>query len=225
MPGLNRQPIRGFHHRWRAFAVQPLSEPLGESWWHVLGDQRWWAIFREMRNDPQQAFHPPGRGADGDHPPIRRVMRNGGGGMRRLVVQLHARQRRRLHLVRERGERIHLPAMRLGHAVERAHFHRADGNIRGLVRQRGDHHHRHRPQPHDFLQKIQPVHMRHFDVERDDIRLQRLDGGARLVGVGGLADHLDLRIGAQCGGNQAPHGGRIIDDDNPDCHGLAPSFL
>ncbi len=50
--------------------------------------------------------------------------------------------------------------------------------------QRRDHHDRHRPQRHDLAQERQAVHMRHLDVERDDVGIERLDLFARDMRIG-----------------------------------------
>jgi hypothetical protein len=110
----------------------------------------------------------------------------------------------------------------LGDAIKRADLERAQIDIRPRLRERGDHHHRRRPQPHQFLQKIQTVHMRHFDIQRHHIGLQRLDRGARLNAIGAKPHHLDLRVLLQRGGDDPAHRGGIIDDQNAHAHGARP---
>ena len=58
---------------------------------------------------------------------------------------------------------------------------------RGAACGQGRHHDdRHRAQPHHLFQKLEAVHVRHFDVERHDVGIERLDRLARLQRIGGL---------------------------------------
>ena len=51
----------------------------------------------------------------------------------------------------KRLDRIEEKLDRLADAIHRAKLKRADCRLRAGLRQRGDHHHRHRPQAHDLL--------------------------------------------------------------------------
>ena len=105
---------------------------------------------------------------------------------------------------------------RLGDAIDGADLHRIDGGRGAAVRERGNHNDRQRPQPHHLLEEIEPVHLRHLDIERHDIRIERLDGLARLQRIGRLADDLNGGIGGERDADQRAHGRRIVDDENSD---------
>ena len=70
--------------------------------------------------------------------------------------------------------------------------HRLEGRFGAFVGQRGDHHHRPRRFEHDPAQAGQPVHARHLDVERDDLRVERR--ARRLERLGAVARQADLEI-------------------------------
>jgi hypothetical protein len=80
--------------------------------------------------------------------------------------------------------------------------------------QRRDHHHRHRPQPHQPLEKVEAVHFRHLDVEREHVRIERLDHLARHQRVGRGADHFEIALAIDDVGQQAAHQRRVIDDQH-----------
>ncbi|MNT21065.1 hypothetical protein D3C72_1563890 [compost metagenome] len=120
-----------------------------------------------------------------------------------------------LHLVGEIAEGACIARRRFADTVESADFKRGQRRVRAAVGERRDHDDRHGAQAHDLFEKFQPVHFRHLDVERHDIGIELLDGGARLHGVAGLTDHLDFGIGLEDGRNQAAHRRRIIDDEYP----------
>jgi hypothetical protein len=102
----------------------------------------------------------------------------------------------------------------LAHAVDRAQLQRAQGHLGPGLGQAGDHDHRHRPQAHDLLEELDAVHVRHLDVEGDDVGVQGLDHAPGLERVAGGADHLDLGVTGQGGRDQAPHGGGVVDDED-----------
>ena len=110
------------------------------------------------------------------------------------------------------GRRI--AAAGLADAIDGAEFEGRKRRVRAAMGQGRHHDHRHRPQPHDLLEEFEAVHVRHLDVERDDVGIERLDRVARLAGVAGLADDLDVRIDAAGSPDQAAHGGGIVDDEN-----------
>ena len=68
---------------------------------------------------------------------------------------------------------------RLGHEIDGADFQRLERHLGAALGQRRDHDHRHRPQRHDLAQERQAVHVRHLDVERDHVGIERLDPLAR----------------------------------------------
>ena len=63
--------------------------------------------------------------------------------------------------------------LRLGDEVDRAELQRAQRHVGAALGQRGDHHDRHRPQPHQLAEEVDAVHARHLDVERDHVGVQR----------------------------------------------------
>jgi hypothetical protein len=69
----------------------------------------------------------------------------------------------------------------------------------------GDHDHRRRPQPHDLVEEFDAVHIRHLDIERHDVRVERLHCLARLERISRLADHFDFRIAQQSHADQTAH--------------------
>ena len=112
---------------------------------------------------------------------------------------------------------------RLGEAVDRTDFERRQRHFGATLGQRRHHHDRHRPQPHDLLKELEPVHVGHLDVERDDVRVEVLDhlaGGRR---IGRPTDHFDALVARQHRRQQAPDGRGVIDDQDADAlHGHAP---
>ena len=65
------------------------------------------------------------------------------------------------------------------------------------LRKRGDHDHGHWAQPHYLFKKFEPIHVRHFDVERDDVGVELLDHRARNRRLGWqlrFTDVIDRRI-------------------------------
>ena len=69
---------------------------------------------------------------------------------------------------------------------------------------------------HQLAQERDSVHARHLDIERDDVGHILLDTARRGEGIGGRADDLDARIGAQDVGQGLPDRGRVVDDQNAD---------
>jgi hypothetical protein len=78
---------------------------------------------------------------------------------------------------------------RLGHEVDGAQLQRAQRDLRAALGKRRHHHHRHGPQAHELLEKLQPVHARHFHVEREHVGVGDLDEVARHQRVGRGAHH------------------------------------
>ena len=83
---------------------------------------------------------------------------------------------------------------RLGNEIDGTDFKRLERHIGSRLGQRRNHDHGHRPQRHDLSQEGDAVHIRHLDVERHHIRIQRLDALACDQRIAGRADHLNLRI-------------------------------
>ena len=58
--------------------------------------------------------------------------------------------------------------------------------------------------------------MRHLDVERDDVGIERFDALPRDVGIGGRPDDDDFRISFEQARQQLPHDRGIVDDQDAD---------
>ena len=69
---------------------------------------------------------------------------------------------------------------------------------------------------HEQTQESQTVHLRHLEVERDDVRLELADAVAGLVRVGRHADDFDVVVGGQRIGGELPHEGGVVDDEHAD---------
>jgi len=86
---------------------------------------------------------------------------------------------------------------RLADAIDRADLHRAYRRRRAALGDGRDHDDRQRAQPHHLLEEVEAVHLRHLDVERHDIGIERFDRFSRLKRIGGLTDNQDRWIGRQ----------------------------
>ena len=119
-----------------------------------------------------------------------------------------------------------LSRRRLRDTIDGADLERADRRLRTGLRQVRNHDHGRRPQLHDLLEKIEPVHLGHFDIEGDDIGIEFANGGASLERIGRACDDLDLRVARQRVPEQRAHGRRIIDDDDPNFfrHAFLPPY-
>jgi len=82
----------------------------------------------------------------------------------------------------------------LGDKVHRAQLQRAQRGFRAALGQRGDHHHRRRAQAHELFQEVEAVHLRHFDVQREHVRVGLLDEVARDDRVGRHAHHFHIGL-------------------------------
>ena len=67
---------------------------------------------------------------------------------------------------------------------------------RAVVGERGHHDHRARRLDHDAVEAIEAVHLRHVDVERHDVGLERLGELERLLAVAGEAD-VEIAFGGE----------------------------
>jgi len=128
------------------------------------------------------------------------------------------------HLFGEVGESVQVAGGGFGHAVERAHFQRAQAHFRAGNGVGGDHDNGRGPQAHEFFEEDQAVHARHFNVQGDDVRGEGFDGEAGFMRVRGLADDLDGGVGGEGGDDEAAHGGGVIHDEDADGHGTTPSL-
>jgi hypothetical protein len=123
------------------------------------------------------------------------------------------RTRRRLDGLGQSREWLRVAGQWLADAVESADLERRQGGLGAALRQRGHHDHRHRPELHDLVEKLDAVHVRHLDVESDHIGVELLYRRPRFKRVGSLTYDLDSRIGAQDRPDQAPHRRRVINNE------------
>ena len=105
---------------------------------------------------------------------------------------------------------------RLGHKVDRAHFQRAHGDFGPAFGQGRYHDHGHGPQPHQARQKLQPVHLGHFHVQRDDIRVKFTDHFTRGQWIVGRADAHHVGLLVDDFGQQTAHQRRIVHHHHSD---------
>jgi hypothetical protein len=66
---------------------------------------------------------------------------------------------------------------------------------------------------HELLEKGQPIHARHLDIERDHIRHFVGDPVGRDEWIAGRGDDLDLRIGGEHLAQRLAHYGGIVYDE------------
>src|SRR5206468_4095822 len=71
-----------------------------------------------------------------------------------------------------------------------------------------------RPALLDRLERLQPVHHGHVDVQRHGIRSQPIDAGERDAAVGRYADHLDGPVGCERRGDETASDDRVVDDQH-----------
>ena len=109
-----------------------------------------------------------------------------------------------------------LGAGRLAHIVDRPQLEGADSGVGAGLGEAGNHHHRRRPQGHDLFQERQAVHLRHLDVEGDDVGTDGLDDLARFEGIGGGADDLDPIVPGQRRGQHLAHQIAVVDNHHSD---------
>ena len=169
----------------------------------MLGNERGRAILRQLHQQRLECLHAPGRGSDQEE--LARGPANLCAWARRRspfgATRAETRARRRLDLglqcLGQFAHRVGDIVLRLGDKVDGADFQRFQRGLRARLREGGEHHHRHRPQRHDLAQEGETVHLRHLDVERDDVGIERLDLLARVKGILRCTDDLDFRIGGK----------------------------
>jgi hypothetical protein len=104
------------------------------------------------------------------------------------------------------------PCGRLGDEVAGAELQGTKRGIRAARRQGRDHDHRHRPERHHLFEKGEAVHMRHLDVQGQNVRIELLDQLARLQRILAGADHLHLAVALEELGEQLADQCGIVDD-------------
>jgi hypothetical protein len=78
------------------------------------------------------------------------------------------------------------------------------------------HDHRQRERRHDVAQELIAVHARHVDVEQHHVGRVLHEAVARLVGIAGLGDDLDVAGAAQRRAQDLTERRRIVDDEDAD---------
>lgn len=216
MAQLQRRAVTRLADPWRAILVEPLGEARGEALRHMLGDDRGGAVGGEGREHREQGIDASGRGPIAMTRPLAR--KSGAAGLWRLPAPRVSRGARAaaFTLAGRSAKGSEGPPMGgFGNAVESADSQCLDGSGRPLADLGGHHDDGSRSQPHDLLEKCEPIHARHVDVERDDIGRKGLDRLARLVGVTCLTDHGDLWIPLEMCPEDGPHGRGIVDNEHP----------
>ena len=113
----------------------------------------------------------------------------------------------------------------LGDHVHRSGLQRLHGDAFASLGERADYDGRGRHDRHEPLEEGHAVHLRHFHVERDDIRLQLDEQVACPVRVACLAHDLDLGVFGEARGENFPDERGIVDNQNPDFARYAHSGL
>ena len=104
---------------------------------------------------------------------------------------------------------------RLEHEVDRAQLERAKRRFVSAARRAGaQHHDGPRHLAHDVAERAQAVELRHVDVERHDVRLERMHLLQRVVAVARRADDGELTRALDDLRRQAPHEGAVVDDED-----------
>src|SRR5262249_36595224 len=79
---------------------------------------------------------------------------------------------------------------RLQQVIERVYVKR----LQRILIERGDENDRLDLFWSNALEHVEPIHLRHLDVEKDQIRRERVDGFDRFASIATLVENLDLRI-------------------------------
>jgi hypothetical protein len=82
----------------------------------------------------------------------------------------------------------------LGNKIHSTQFQRSHRDISATFRQRGDHDDWHGPQAHQPPKELDAVHLGHFDIQRNDVRIQVSNHFARDQRVIGCANALHIRL-------------------------------
>ena len=114
----------------------------------------------------------------------------------------------------ERALVIHV--LRLAEHGEGAAEKSLDRLLRAGRRVRADHDDGHGLALHDELEEGEAGHARHVEVERHDVDLEAGEAVARVVGVGGAADELDLLVLAENVGEHLAEDGGVVHGENTD---------
>ena len=107
------------------------------------------------------------------------------------------------------------PRSGFGDEVDRAQPQGLQRRLRAFRGQRRDHHHRAGPLDHDAVEAGQAVHLRHVDVEGDDVGLEAGELAQRLQPVAREL-HLEVGFAGEHLAEQLPHQGGIVDHQQLD---------
>ena len=228
MAGKNALTTLGLDYVETGHAVQPLGKRTGKARRHMLGNHDARTVRWQAQQHVLDGFGAASRGANGNqffgadnrpravtdqrflhgwHPGLARDQACQAGGLdlvaNFLGIGLHA---------------FANPKLGFGDKIHRAQLHGAEGGLRALLGQGRDHHHRHRPAAHEFLQKGQAVHSRHFHIQGQHVRVQLLDQITGHIGIRRLADQLQLGVGLDDFLEQRPDQRRIVYHQHFDWH-------
>ena len=217
-------PIAGLTHADGTAVVKAARKGAGEPLGHVLGHDYRRRSHWKIRQNTRQRLNPARGRADRDHP-IAVVFRRSHLGIGRQVVDVlaqlaQARHRRRLHAPPDFDHHIGQSRVRSDHGfgnhIDRAGLKRLNRDLRTAPRHGRDHHGRNCAVRHVGLEKTDPIHSRHFDVQRDHVGPLGLKHPRRHLGRGRRAHNFDPGVFAQTQRqNPSDHGG-IIDDQHLD---------
>ncbi|MNX97969.1 hypothetical protein D3C86_1303540 [compost metagenome] len=227
--GQHTLAVLGLLDRDAAQAVQPLRERFGEAGRHMLDDHHGRAVRRQRHQEFLDGLGA-ARGRAHNDQLFRRQQRRAQQRRRRRAFCRalgaggpHPGTRRRADLVGDGVRVLHQPVadaqLGLGDEVHRTQFQRAHGDFGPALGQRRHHQHRHGPQAHQTLEEIEPVHARHFHVQRQHVRVQALDEVARHQRIGGGAHHFHVCLAVDDLGHQAADQRGIVHAQHLDLRG------
>jgi heterodisulfide reductase subunit B len=79
---------------------------------------------------------------------------------------------------------------------------------------------RHAPDA-DAADHFEPVHLRHLDIQKDEVGLLRQDGGGRGLAVARFAHNLNIGMALEKPANALPGQRLVVDNQRPDAHRAA----
>ena len=129
-------------------------------------------------------------------------------------IHLRRRAQRDEQLVANRREIEADRPRRLSHELHRAALERAQRHLVARARRRREHDDRARRLAHDALECAEAVELRHLDVERHDVGLERLHLQQRVDAVARGADHAKLVGALDELRDELAHEGAVVDDEH-----------
>ena len=216
----------GLQHLERQVIVDPGGEGCTEPGRDMLNDHDSGHVRAQSGQDGRQCIQSAGGGAECDQFAGMRRKRRGrrcpGGVLSRRLARRHGLQAvlsQEQHVPADAGGHAQLLLnglgqllqpfaqipLRLGHIVQRAGFQGIQCDLTALFGEARYHDDRHGTKTHEIAQERQAVHARHFHIQRQHIRIQGLDGFPGLIGIPGLAHHLQIRGGVDDFPQQGAH--------------------